>query len=156
MIDQVTGAEERTGIVAEAREQLDETKEPMHRIEGVYREVIEKSEWVAIATSGPDGPHLAACWTRHVLTLGLDGDEILIPAWRYETTGQNLQRDPRVELLFVARDVPHTEGQGQGCTVVGRGELQTAGPAAERVKTQFPWARGVLVVKVDDLKTHLP
>ena len=128
----------------------------MNRLEGVYREVIEKSEWVAIATAGPDGPHLAACWTRNVLALGVGKDEILIPAWRYEKTGENLRRDPRIELLFVARDVPHTDGQGQGCTVIGTGELLTTGPTAERVKARFPWARGVLAVKVTGLKTHLP
>jgi hypothetical protein len=128
----------------------------MSKIEGVCREVIEKSEAVAIATSGPDGPHLAACWTRNVLALGLKDDEILIPAWRYEQTGENLRRDPRIELLFVARDVPHSDGKGQGCTVAGTGELQTTGPIAERVKMVFPWSRGVLVVKVRSVKTHLP
>lgn len=128
----------------------------MTRIEGVYREVIEKSEWVAIATAGPHGPHLAACWTRNVLALGIDTGEILIPAWRYEKTGENLQRDPRVELLFVARAVQRPDGQGQGCTVIGTGELHTSGPKAESVRARFPWARGVLVVKVSELKTHLP
>lgn len=128
----------------------------MNRIEGVHREVIEKSEWVAIATAGPDGPHLAACWTRNVLALGIDEDEILLPAWRYEKTAENLSQDPRVELLFVAREVPHSEGQGQGCSVVGTGELQISGPKAERVKARFPWSRGALVVNVTGLRTHLP
>lgn len=50
----------------------------MNKIEGVCREVVEKFEWVAIATHGPDGPHLAACWTRNVLALGVGDDEILI------------------------------------------------------------------------------
>ena len=128
----------------------------MSKIEGVYREVIVKSESVAIGTIGPDGPHLAACWTRNVLALGIDADEILIPAWRYEKTDENLKRDPRVELLFVARDVPHTDGQGQGCTVVGTGEVLTTGPRAEAVKSQLPWARGLLVVRVVEHKTHQP
>ena len=128
----------------------------MAKIEGVFREVIEKSEWVAIATTGPDGAHLAACWTRNVLALGIDGDEILIPAWRYEKTGENLRHDPRVELLFVARDVQRPGGQGQGCTVIGTGELQTAGSKAENVKARFPWSRGVLIIKITGLRTHLP
>lgn len=128
----------------------------MNKIEGVYREVIEKSEWVAIAIIGADGPHLAACWTRNVLALGIGGDEILIPAWRFEKTEANLKRDPRMELLFVARDVQRVKGEGQGCTVLGTGEVLTTGPKAEAVKTQFPWARGVLVVRVGELKTHLP
>jgi Pyridoxamine 5'-phosphate oxidase len=128
----------------------------MNKIEGIYREVIEKSEWFAIATTGPDGPHLAASWTRYVLALGIDGDEILIPAGRYEKTGENLQHDPRVELLFVARDVRRSDGEGQGCTVIGTGELHTTGPKAESVRARFPWSRGVLTVKITGLKTHLP
>jgi len=128
----------------------------MNQIEGIYREVIEKSEWFAIATTGPDGPHLAASWTRYVLALGIDGDEILMPAGHYEKTEENLQRDPRVELLFAARDVRRSGGEGQGCSVIGTGELQTTGTKADSVKAKFPWARGVLVVKVTGLKTHLP
>ncbi len=128
----------------------------MNKIEGVYREVIEKSEWLAIATTGPDGPHLAACWARNILPLDTNGDEILIPAWRFETTEKNLKLDPRIELLFVARDVKRTKGDGQGCTVLGTGGLLTSGPKAEANKARFPWSRGVLVVKVTGVKTHLP
>jgi hypothetical protein len=128
----------------------------MNKIEGIYREVIEKSEWFAIATTGPDGPHLAASWTRYVLALGIDSGEILIPAGSYKKTEENLQRDPRVELLFAAGDVRRPGGVGQGCSVIGKGELQATGPKADATKVKFPWARGVLVVKVGELKTHLP
>ncbi len=128
----------------------------MNQIEGIYREVIDKSEWVAIATSGADGPHLAACWTRYVLALGIEENEILFPAGSYQKTGENLRHDPRVELLFVAPEVKRATGQGQGCTVIGTGELQTYGPKVDKVKAQFPWARGALVVKINGLKTHLP
>src|SRR3990172_622680 len=106
----------------------------MSRIEGVCKEVIEKSEWVAIATAGAAGPHLAACWTRNVLALGIGTGEILIPAWRYEKTAENLKRDPRVELLFVAREVRRPDGLGQGCSILGTAELQTAGPKADAVR----------------------
>lgn len=128
----------------------------MNRIEGIYREVIEKSEWLAIATTGKDGPHLAASWTRYVLALGIDGDEIFIPAGSYEKTENNLKRDPRVELLFADGDVRRSGGVGQGCSVIGTGEVQITGPKADAAKAKFPWARGVLVVKVGELKTHLP
>lgn len=133
-----------------------ERNKAMSKIVGVYREVIEKSDWVAIATAGPDGPHLAACCTCNVMAFGISEGEIRIPAWRYEKTGENLRRDPRIELLFVARDVPHADGPGQGCSVVGMGELLESGPAAECVKERFPWARGVLVVRVTSVRTHLP
>ena len=119
----------------------------MNQIPGVCREVIENSEWLAIATAGPDGPHLVACWTRNILPLAAGTDKILIPAWRFETTEKNLKLDPRVELLFVARDIKRAKGDGQGCTIIGTGELLTAGQQAEATRVRFPWARGVLVSK---------
>ena len=128
----------------------------MNKLEGIHREVIEKSEWFAIATTGPDGPHLAASWTRYAMALGIDSGEILVPAGYFKKTEENLQRDPRVELLFAAGDVSRPGGEGQGCSVIGTGELQATGPKAEATKAKFPWARGVLVVKVVELKTHLP
>ncbi|MEK7685789.1 MAG: pyridoxamine 5'-phosphate oxidase family protein [Verrucomicrobiota bacterium] len=127
----------------------------MARIEGAAKEVVEKSEWVAIATAGPDGPHLAACWSHNVRALGIDGEEVLIPAWRYFKTEENLRRDNRVELLFASRQVQRPDGQGQGCCIVGKGEVQTTGLTAETVKARFPWARGVLVVTIEQVKTHL-
>lgn len=48
-------------------------------IEGACREVIEKSEWLAIATAGPGGPHTAACWTRNVLVVRIDGVRTHLP-----------------------------------------------------------------------------
>ncbi len=127
----------------------------MSKIEGIYREVIEKSEWVAIATTGPDGPHLAANWGDYVRTLGIEGDELLLPAGRYHKTEENLKRDNRVALLFASRQVERPGGQGQGCGILGTGELQTTGPKADAVKARFPWARGALVIKMTELKTQL-
>lgn len=127
----------------------------MNKIDGVYREVIERSEWVAIATAGPEGPHLAANWGHYVRTLGLEGDEILLPAGRYHKTEENLKRDNRIELLFASREVRRPDGQGQGCSILGTGELQTAGPKADAVKAKFPWARGALVIKIADVRTQL-
>ena len=66
-----------------AKSETTRKAEAMMKIEGVCKEVIEKSEWVAIATAGPEGPHLAACWSHNVRALGIQDDRILIPAWRY-------------------------------------------------------------------------
>ena len=54
------------------------------------REVIDTSQWFSIATTGPDGPRLAACWTRNILKLGYSDDEIVVPVWRLAHTGENL------------------------------------------------------------------
>lgn len=128
----------------------------MSQIEGKYREVIDKSEWVAIVTAGTNGPHLAGCWTSYALAIGIENDEIIFPAGGYQTTSENLRRDPNIQLLFASHSVARAKGQGQGCTVTGTGTLLTSGPQFDRAKAKFPWARGALVVKAVSLKTHLP
>lgn len=127
----------------------------MARIEGICREVLEKSEWVAIATTGPDGLHVVGCWSQNVRALGFDGDELLIPAWRFHKTEENLKRDPHVELLVASRQVAGTEGPGKGFSVSGAGEFHASGEVAEAVKARFPWARGVLIVRMKTIKEHL-
>ncbi len=127
----------------------------MSKIDNTCKEVIEKSEWLAIATAGPDGPHLAACWSQSVRTLGYQDNVIRIPAWSYHRTEENLKRNPRVELLFASRQVRRPTGQGQGCRILGHGELQTSGPNAEAVKSKFPGTRGALVVVIESAETQL-
>jgi len=52
----------------------------MAKIEGACREVIEKAEWVAIATAGPDGPHLVGTWGAYIWALGIgDNGVFLVP-----------------------------------------------------------------------------
>jgi len=127
----------------------------MPTIEGEIKLVIDRSEWVAIATTGPDGPHLAATWGDYVRALGVPDDVILIPAGGLQTTEANLAADPRIELLFASREVKGTRGGGQGCRLRGRGEFQASGPEADAVKARFPWARGALVVRVEHAMLQL-
>ncbi|MGE5362359.1 MAG: pyridoxamine 5'-phosphate oxidase family protein [Bacteroidales bacterium] len=127
----------------------------MNRIADEARKVIEHAEWVAIATTGPDGPHLAATWGDYVRTLGVGDDQVLIPAGGLRTTEANIASDARVELLFASRQVQRASGAGQGCLLRGRAELQRSGPLVDRVKSHFPWARGVLVVHVEEASTQL-
>jgi len=93
----------------------------MSKINHICKEVIESSQWLAIATAGPDGPHLAACWSQSVRALGYQDDVIRVPAWSCFRTEENLKRNPRIDLLFASREVPRPKGQGQGCRIVGKG-----------------------------------
>ncbi len=127
----------------------------MSKLDTVCKEVIEQSEWLAIATAGPDGPHLAACWSQSARVLGYQDDIIRLPAWRYFRTEENLKRNPRIELLFASRQVPRPKGQGQGCRIIGTGQLQTSGPNAEAVKAKFPGTRGALVVTIETVEIQL-
>ncbi len=128
----------------------------MAAIEGDLRAVIDTCEWVAIATTGPDGPHLAGTWGDYVRALGVTDEVMLVPAGGLRQTEANLASDSRIELLFASRKVTGSRGgPGKGCLVSGRAEMQTSGPAMDKVKERFVWARGVLVVHVERVAAQL-
>lgn len=115
-----------------------------------------KAEWVAIATSGVEGAHLAATWGDYVRSLGIENDElVLVPVGGYHTTERYLAKDNRVELLCATREVRGANGPGKGCRIRGTGRLETTGEPFVAAKKKFPWARGVLVVKVDETAPQL-
>lgn len=128
----------------------------MARIEKKCREVIDKAEWIAIATSGTDGPHLAATWGEYVRALSTVNDEVLlVPVGGYLQTERNLAADNRIELLCGTRLVQGTHSPGKGCRIRGRGHIQTSGQQFEATKGKFPWVRGVLVVMVEEVSEQL-
>ncbi len=128
----------------------------MSKIEGACKDVIEKAEWVAIATSGAEGAHLAATWGEYVRSLGVENGEIvLVPVGGYRMTERNLATDNRIELLCATREVRGNNGPGKGCRIRGTGRVETSGERFAAAKKRFPWARGVLVVKVQEAAAQL-
>lgn len=128
----------------------------MARIEKKCREVLDKAEWVAIATTGSDGPHLAGTWGEYIRALGIRNDEIvLVPAGGYQKTEQNLAKDSRIEMLCATQQVQGIHGPGKGCRIRGTGQIQTSGEFAEAAREKFTWARAVLVVKVEEVSEQL-
>ena len=67
-------------------------------------------------------------------------------------TEGNLRENGHVELLIASKQVQASHALGQGCRISGKGELQTIGEFAEAAKERFPWARGALVIKVEEVK----
>ncbi len=128
----------------------------MSKIEGACKDVIEKAEWVAIATSGGEGAHLAATWGDYVRSLGVEnGEVVLVPVGGLRVTERNLASDGRIELLCATREVQGGNGPGKGCRIMGTGRVETAGERFTAAKKNFPWARGVLVVKVEEAAPQL-
>ena len=125
-------------------------------MKGVWKDVLAKTEWVAIVTWDGNSPHLVATWGDYVRSLGVVNDEvILIPAGHYHKTEENLKKNKRVKLLIATRQVEGSYGPGQGCVIEGEGEVQLEGEFAKRVKEKFSWARGALVVRVKETKAQL-
>lgn len=127
----------------------------MRKIEGVCRDVCEETEFVAIVTTGDDGPHVVGNWGGYMRILGIKEDILLFPAGRYHQTEKNLKANNRIQLLVASMKVPGTRAPGQGCLISGTGEILSSGGAADAVKAKFPWARGALVVRVEDVQTQL-
>jgi predicted pyridoxine 5'-phosphate oxidase superfamily flavin-nucleotide-binding protein len=126
------------------------------KIEGKVKEVMEKTEVVAIGTWGGDGPHLVATWGGFVRTIGIkDGEIIIIPAGGYHKTEENLKSNDRVQVLVASKEVERPQGSGTGFRLSGRGEVQTEGELVEMIKSKFSWARGALVIYVDEVKCLL-
>ncbi len=125
-------------------------------LDDACKRVIEKTEWIAISTCGPDGPHVVGTWGDYVRALGVRDDLLIIPAGRMHKTEANLKLDNRVMLLCGTRQVLGSRGQpGQGCHIVGTAEFQTSGATLEAVKAKFAWARAALIVHVIEAKTQL-
>jgi len=126
----------------------------MAKIYGECREVMDRTEWVAITSLGSEGPHTVATWGDHVRSMSIKDDEVItIPAKKYYETEKNLKENGHVELLMASKQVQRSHAPGQGCRISGKGELQNSGEFVEAVKKKFPWARGALVIKVEEVQT---
>jgi hypothetical protein len=126
------------------------------KIEGMCKEVLDKTEWVAIVTYGEDGPHLVGTWGEYIRSIGVkNADTLIIPAGHYHKTEENLKKNRNIQLLMASKQVKGNYGPGQGCIFYGKGEIQTEGGPAQLAKEKFPWARGVLVVQIKESKTQL-
>ena len=127
----------------------------MTKIDGICKEVLEKTEWIAIATAGPEGPHVVGTWGDYVCAFGIHDDTLLVPVGGMHRTEANLKTDKRVELLSGTRAVRGTHGPGKGCAITGTAEFQTAGPHFDTVKARFPWARAAMVMRVEEVMPQL-
>ena len=127
----------------------------MTKIEGSCREVCEATEFVAIVTSGDDGPHVVGNWGDYMRTVGVKEDTIILPAGRYHQTEQNLRKNNRIQLLVASKRVQGTRTPGQGCVIAGTAEIVGSGEVMDAVKAKFSWARGALVIHVEQVKMQL-
>lgn len=127
----------------------------MARIEGNCRDVCEATEFVTIITSGDDGPHVVGNWGDYMRVLGIGADTLVFPAGRYRQTERNLRKNNRVQLLVASRKVQGTRSPGQGYLIAGTAEIVGSGEIAAAVKAKFPWARGALVIHVEEVAAQL-
>jgi hypothetical protein len=124
-------------------------------LDDVIRSLLKATEFLTIVTSGEQGPHVVGNWGHYLRTIGLDGDTIVLPAGRYHQTEANLHKNPRVQVMAASTKVRGSRTPGQGCVLSGRGEVVTSGPVADKVREKFRWARGALLIHVEEAHTQL-
>jgi len=127
----------------------------MAKIEGNCRDVCEATEFVTIITSGDDGPHVVGNWGDYMRALGIGADSLVLPAGHYRQTEKNLRKNNRVQLLVASRKVQGTRTPGQGYLIAGTAEIVSSGEIADAMKKRFPWARGALVIHVEQVTAQL-
>ena len=112
-----------------------------------FWDVLQREGVAAIATQGPDGPHLANTWNSYI-QVGKDG-RLLIPAGGMHHTEANLATLGRVALTVGSREVAGQHGMGTGFLIKGTAAFETSGPGFDAVKARFGWARAALAITVE-------
>jgi hypothetical protein len=110
-------------------------------------EVLKKDGVVAIATLGPDGPHMVNTWNSYIQVAG-DG-RLLIPAGYYHRTEANIAANNKVLVTLGSSKVRGLNGAGTGFLVKGTATFMTSGPDFETMKSRFSWVRATLAISVD-------
>lgn len=110
------------------------------------REVLKQDGVVAIATLGPDGPHLVNTWNAYVRVT--EDGRLLIPAGYYRKTEANVAFRDEVLLTAGSSKVRGLQGAGTGFLIRGKAAFLAEGPDFEATKARFSWARAVLEVTV--------
>jgi len=110
-------------------------------------DVLKKDGVVAIATLGPDGPHMVNTWNSYI-QVAEDG-RLLIPAGYFHRTEANIACNDQVLVTLGSSRVPGLHGPGTGFLIRGTAAFLADGPECEAMRARFAWMRAVLAITVD-------
>ena len=110
-------------------------------------EVLKRDGVVAIATLGPDGPHMVNTWNNYI-RVSEDG-RLLIPAGYFHRTEANITFNNQVLVTLGSSKVAGLHGPGTGYLVKGTAAFLGEGPDFDGMKAKFGWARAVLSITID-------
>jgi len=96
-------------------------------------EVLKKDGVVAIATLGPDGPHMANTWNSYV-QITEDG-RLLIPAGYFHKTEANVAFNEKVLVTLGSSKVQGLQGAGTGFLIKGKAAFLKEGPDNDALKS---------------------
>lgn len=111
------------------------------------QQILKQDGVVAIATLGPDGPHLVNTWNSYLRVT--DDGRLLIPAGYMHRTEANVAFNPEVLITIGSSKVQGLHGPGAGFLIKGKAAFVTSGPDFELLKAKFNWLRATLAVTPD-------
>jgi len=116
-------------------------------------EVLKHEGVVAIVSWGVE-PHVVNTWNSY---LAITSDErILIPAYGFRKTEENVKVNNKVKLTVGAKEVlGYRDYQGTGFLVNGTARYLTEGEDHAMMKEKFSWLTRVLEITVDTAKQML-
>lgn len=112
-------------------------------------EVLKKDGVIAIATLGPDGPHMVNTWNNYA-RVSEDG-RLLVPAGYFHKTEANIAANDKVLVTLGSSKVEGLHGPGTGFLIKGTARFLSTGPELEAMKSRFAWARAVLAISIDSV-----
>ncbi|WP_257168632.1 pyridoxamine 5'-phosphate oxidase family protein [Bradyrhizobium sp. SRS-191] len=127
---------------------LTSTAKVADRVTPHYRVMIEKSPFVALATSGPEGLDCSPRGDLPGFVRIHDDKTLMMPDRRGNNrvdSLRNIVRDPRIGLLFL---IP---GSGNTLRVNGRGQLSTDAELLESFRMEGKLPRTALVMTIDEI-----
>ena len=110
-------------------------------------EVLKKDGVVAIATLGPDGPHMVNTWNSYIRVT--EDGRLLIPAGYFHKTEANIAANNQVLVTLGSSQVRGLNGPGTGFLIKGTASFLKEGPEYDAMKSRFGWARAALSITVD-------
>jgi predicted pyridoxine 5'-phosphate oxidase superfamily flavin-nucleotide-binding protein len=122
-------------------------KEKFTMIAETLKQIMTKDGVVALATLGPDGPHMVNTWNTY---LRISQDErLFIPAGYMHKTEANIAHNPNVLITLGSRAVEGLHGMGAGFLIKGKARFVTSGPDFDFMKEKFSWLRATLAVTIE-------
>lgn len=124
-----------------------QTKKEYAMIPDKLQNIMEKDGVVAIATLGPDGPHMVNTWNSY-LKVSQDG-RLFIPAGHMHKTEANIAHNPNVLITLGSSKVEGLHGMGAGFLIKGKARFVMSGPDFDFMKEKFGWLRATLAVTIE-------
>lgn len=119
----------------------------------VLLEVIKHEGVASIVTVTNNEAHIVNTWNTYIRLK--EERDFLIPVGGMGVTQEKLEENNQVKIAFGSREVQGLRYMGTGFVVEGRGKIFEKGADYDYIKTQFNWARAVLVIKPEKITQTL-